>query len=177
MTTGCSSRSARAITTRRPGNVGHDGHEQRRRRISGACRSCVLDSTGQQAIVKIGSGNPRFHYGVSNNVTWQWPPVLRPARHAGRRQHLQPEQPAQLPVPAQRRRRPGRQAGFAEEDGRLLLARLQRQRDRRLVRRAGRLREAARAVGALSTCRERYMQRIPGHSRRRRVDLGRSAAT
>jgi len=30
-----------------------------------------LDSTGQQAIIKIGSGNPRFHYGVSNNVTWR----------------------------------------------------------------------------------------------------------
>ena len=29
------------------------------------------DSTGQQAIIKIGSGNPRFHYGVSNNVTWK----------------------------------------------------------------------------------------------------------
>jgi TonB-linked SusC/RagA family outer membrane protein len=30
-----------------------------------------LDSTGQQAIIRIGSGNPRFHYGVSNNVTWR----------------------------------------------------------------------------------------------------------
>jgi TonB-linked SusC/RagA family outer membrane protein len=30
-----------------------------------------LDSTGQQAIIKIGSGNPRLHYGVSNNVTWK----------------------------------------------------------------------------------------------------------
>ena len=30
-----------------------------------------LDSTGQQAIIKIGSGNPRFHYGVSNNVQWR----------------------------------------------------------------------------------------------------------
>ena len=30
-----------------------------------------LDSTGQQAIIKIGSGNPRFHYGVSNNVSWK----------------------------------------------------------------------------------------------------------
>jgi TonB-linked SusC/RagA family outer membrane protein len=29
------------------------------------------DSTGQQAIIKIGSGNPRLHYGVSNNVTWK----------------------------------------------------------------------------------------------------------
>lgn len=30
-----------------------------------------LDSTGQQAIIKIGSGNPRFHYGVSNSVSWR----------------------------------------------------------------------------------------------------------
>jgi TonB-linked SusC/RagA family outer membrane protein len=30
-----------------------------------------LDSTGQQAIIRIGSGNPRFHYGISNNVTWR----------------------------------------------------------------------------------------------------------
>ena len=30
-----------------------------------------LDSTGQQAVIRIGSGNPRFHYGVSNNVTWR----------------------------------------------------------------------------------------------------------
>lgn len=30
-----------------------------------------LDSTGQQAIIKIGSGNPRFHYGISNNVQWR----------------------------------------------------------------------------------------------------------
>jgi TonB-linked SusC/RagA family outer membrane protein len=30
----------------------------------------MLDSTGQQAVVKIGSGNPRFHYGISNNVNW-----------------------------------------------------------------------------------------------------------
>lgn len=29
-----------------------------------------LDSTGQQAVIRIGSGNPRFHYGVSNNVSW-----------------------------------------------------------------------------------------------------------
>jgi TonB-linked SusC/RagA family outer membrane protein len=29
-----------------------------------------LDSTGQQAVVRIGSGNPRFHYGVANNVSW-----------------------------------------------------------------------------------------------------------
>jgi len=28
------------------------------------------DSTGQQAVIKIGSGNPRFHYGISNNVSW-----------------------------------------------------------------------------------------------------------
>ena len=31
----------------------------------------LLDSTGQQAIIKIGSGNPRFHYGISNNVNWK----------------------------------------------------------------------------------------------------------
>jgi hypothetical protein len=31
----------------------------------------LLDSTGQQAVVRIGSGNPRFHYGVSNNVRWK----------------------------------------------------------------------------------------------------------
>jgi TonB-linked SusC/RagA family outer membrane protein len=30
-----------------------------------------LDSTGQQAIIKIGSGNPRFHYGISNNLQWR----------------------------------------------------------------------------------------------------------
>ena len=30
----------------------------------------LLDSTGQQAIVKIGSGNPRFHYGITNNLSW-----------------------------------------------------------------------------------------------------------
>jgi hypothetical protein len=30
-----------------------------------------LDSTGQQAIIKIGSGNPRFRYGISNNVSWK----------------------------------------------------------------------------------------------------------
>jgi len=29
------------------------------------------DSTNQQAIIKIGSGNPRFHYGITNNVTWR----------------------------------------------------------------------------------------------------------
>jgi hypothetical protein len=31
----------------------------------------MLDSTGQQAVVRIGSGNPRFHYGLSNNVNWR----------------------------------------------------------------------------------------------------------
>jgi TonB-linked SusC/RagA family outer membrane protein len=31
----------------------------------------MLDSTGQQAVVKIGDGNPRFHYGISNNVDWR----------------------------------------------------------------------------------------------------------
>jgi hypothetical protein len=31
----------------------------------------LLDSTGQQAIIKIGSGNPRFHYGVSNNLQFK----------------------------------------------------------------------------------------------------------
>jgi hypothetical protein len=30
-----------------------------------------LDATGSQAVVKIGDGNPNFHYGVSNNVTWR----------------------------------------------------------------------------------------------------------
>ena len=30
-----------------------------------------LDSTGQQAVIRIGSGNPRFHYGVSNNISWR----------------------------------------------------------------------------------------------------------
>ena len=30
-----------------------------------------LDSTGNSAIVKIGDGNPRFRYGVSNNVQWR----------------------------------------------------------------------------------------------------------
>ncbi|MEO7083816.1 MAG: SusC/RagA family TonB-linked outer membrane protein [Gemmatimonadaceae bacterium] len=30
-----------------------------------------LDSTGQQAIIRIGSGQPKFHYGVTNNVTWK----------------------------------------------------------------------------------------------------------
>jgi hypothetical protein len=30
-----------------------------------------LDSTGQQAIIRIGSGNPRFRYGISNNVSWR----------------------------------------------------------------------------------------------------------
>jgi len=30
-----------------------------------------LDSTGQQAVVRIGSGNPRLHYGVSNNIGWK----------------------------------------------------------------------------------------------------------
>jgi hypothetical protein len=29
------------------------------------------DSTGQQAIIKIGSGNPRFRYGISNNINWK----------------------------------------------------------------------------------------------------------
>ena len=31
----------------------------------------VQDSTGQNAVVHIGTGNPRFHYGVSNNVQWK----------------------------------------------------------------------------------------------------------
>jgi TonB-linked SusC/RagA family outer membrane protein len=31
----------------------------------------LLDSTGQQAVVKIGSGNPRFRYGVTNSITWK----------------------------------------------------------------------------------------------------------
>jgi TonB-linked SusC/RagA family outer membrane protein len=30
-----------------------------------------LDATGQQAVVRIGSGNPRLHYGISNNVGWR----------------------------------------------------------------------------------------------------------
>ncbi|HEY4217931.1 MAG TPA: SusC/RagA family TonB-linked outer membrane protein [Gemmatimonadaceae bacterium] len=30
-----------------------------------------LDSTGQQAFTRIGDGNPRFHYGISNNVSWK----------------------------------------------------------------------------------------------------------
>jgi hypothetical protein len=29
------------------------------------------DSTGQSAVVRIGSGNPKFHWGVSNNVNWK----------------------------------------------------------------------------------------------------------
>jgi TonB-linked SusC/RagA family outer membrane protein len=31
----------------------------------------LLDSAGQQAVVKIGDGNPRFHYGISNDVSWK----------------------------------------------------------------------------------------------------------
>jgi hypothetical protein len=31
----------------------------------------LLDSTGQQSVVKIGSGNPRLHYGISNSVQWR----------------------------------------------------------------------------------------------------------
>ena len=31
----------------------------------------LLDSAGQQAVVKIGSGNPRLHYGINNSVTWR----------------------------------------------------------------------------------------------------------
>jgi hypothetical protein len=30
-----------------------------------------LDSTGQQAVVRIGTGNPKLHYGVSNSVDWR----------------------------------------------------------------------------------------------------------
>jgi len=30
-----------------------------------------LDSAGQQAVIRIGSGNPRFHYGVSNHLEWK----------------------------------------------------------------------------------------------------------
>jgi TonB-linked SusC/RagA family outer membrane protein len=30
-----------------------------------------LDSTGQQAVVRIGSGNPKLHYGISNSVQWK----------------------------------------------------------------------------------------------------------
>jgi TonB-linked SusC/RagA family outer membrane protein len=30
-----------------------------------------LDSAGQQAVLRIGSGNPKFHYGISNNVQWR----------------------------------------------------------------------------------------------------------
>jgi hypothetical protein len=29
------------------------------------------DSTGQNAVVRIGSGNPKFHWGVSNNINWK----------------------------------------------------------------------------------------------------------
>lgn len=31
----------------------------------------LLDSTGSPAVVKIGDGNPDFHFGVSNNVSWK----------------------------------------------------------------------------------------------------------
>ncbi|HEX5580815.1 MAG TPA: SusC/RagA family TonB-linked outer membrane protein, partial [Gemmatimonadaceae bacterium] len=31
----------------------------------------LLDATGSAAVVKIGDGNPDFHFGVSNNVTWK----------------------------------------------------------------------------------------------------------
>jgi TonB-linked SusC/RagA family outer membrane protein len=31
----------------------------------------LRDSTGAEAVVRIGDGNPRFRYGVSNNVTWK----------------------------------------------------------------------------------------------------------
>jgi hypothetical protein len=30
----------------------------------------LRDSTGQNAIVRVGAGNPKFHYGISNNVQW-----------------------------------------------------------------------------------------------------------
>jgi TonB-linked SusC/RagA family outer membrane protein len=31
----------------------------------------LRDSTGSNAVVRIGDGNPKFHWGVSNNVTWR----------------------------------------------------------------------------------------------------------
>ncbi len=31
----------------------------------------LLDETGSAAVVKIGDGNPDFHFGISNNVTWK----------------------------------------------------------------------------------------------------------
>ncbi len=31
----------------------------------------LRDSTGNSAVVKIGDGNPDFHFGISNNVTWK----------------------------------------------------------------------------------------------------------
>ncbi len=31
----------------------------------------LLDATGSAAVVKIGDGNPDFHFGISNNVTWK----------------------------------------------------------------------------------------------------------
>ncbi|HXG71050.1 MAG TPA: SusC/RagA family TonB-linked outer membrane protein [Gemmatimonadaceae bacterium] len=31
----------------------------------------LRDSTGSSAVVRIGDGNPAFHYGISNNLTWR----------------------------------------------------------------------------------------------------------
>jgi hypothetical protein len=31
----------------------------------------LRDSTGSNAVVRIGDGNPKFHWGLSNNVTWR----------------------------------------------------------------------------------------------------------
>jgi hypothetical protein len=31
----------------------------------------LRDSTNQNAIVRIGNGNPKFHYGITNNVQWK----------------------------------------------------------------------------------------------------------
>jgi hypothetical protein len=31
----------------------------------------LKDSTGSSAVVKIGDGNPDFHFGISNNVSWK----------------------------------------------------------------------------------------------------------
>jgi hypothetical protein len=73
-----------------------------------------LDSAGQQAIIRIGSGNPRFHYGVSNNISWrgfQFYGLFDYSWAATSTTRTS----AKLPV-HRARRRPDRQAGLTEED-------------------------------------------------------------
>ena len=129
-----------------------DGARRRRSApaaTAGAFPSSCATATGSDAVVQIGDGNPDFHWGVSNSVSWNNFDfyALVDAQVGG--QDVQPDQPAHVPVGRSAGCRPGRQAAGAQEADRVLRRAVLGKRSDRLLRRGCRLREAARGLAPL----------------------------